>query len=135
MQDGMDIQGRETGNTHLYEAGVHPAAQWAGDQVFTTVEIDCTITVVLKILDGKCRMLPGEKAAVMKIYDVVNKDSAGFFNSNALAIIERARAFEEEAMSRDVARRIHELRVIAESVIARPVMKRYKARLRDGLFG
>ena len=45
----------------------HPAAQWAVEAGFNPEQIDCTTTVVLKILDNKCKMLPGEKDAVMAI--------------------------------------------------------------------
>jgi len=38
--------------------------------------VDCTTAVVLKILDNKCKMHDGEKAAVMHVYDFV-KDNPG----------------------------------------------------------
>lgn len=110
---------------------LHPAAAWARDQVFTTTEIDCTTTVVLKILDGKCKMLPGEKAAIMEIYDVVNAGEGELFSPNDLQVIYMARNIPAQV----IMQRIHELRVYAESKIPKPVMKQYKARLRDGLFG
>ena len=55
---------------------LHPAAEWAMSQVFTATEVDCTTAVVLKILDGKCKMLPGEKAAILEIYEVVREKSS-----------------------------------------------------------
>lgn len=110
---------------------LHPAAEWAMDQTFSKLEVDCTTTVVLKILDGKCKMLPGEKAAIMEIYDVVQNKTAGLFTMNDMATIELARIDPDPT----VLSRIHALRVYAEQNIAKPKMKKYKARLRDGLFG
>ena len=110
---------------------MHPAAEWATGQHFNTTEIDCTITVVLKILDGKCKMLPGEKAAIMEIYDVVNAGDGVLFSADDLQLIDMARNIPAQA----ILQRIHKLRVYAESKIPKSVMKLYKARLRDGLFG
>ena len=110
---------------------LHPATGWAAGQAFSAMEIDCTTAVILKILDGKCKMLPGEKAAVMKIYDVVNAGDGKLFGPADLQVISMARKKPEEG----IIQRIHELRVYAESCIPRSVMKQYKARLRDGLFG
>jgi hypothetical protein len=112
------------------QAKRHPAAAWAQCQVFSATEIDCTIAVVLKILDGKCKMSFGEKAAIMEIYDVINTPAV-LFDAAALEIIEKAR---RQPTASDM-QRIHEFRVFAESEIPKPVMKQYKARLRDGLFG
>ena len=118
---------------------LHPAAQWAQETAFDATQVDCTITVVLKILDNKCKMLPGEKAAIMAIYDVVKpqaKQQTGkLFDAEALQAIEAARFAPNDTPSDTVLQMIHELRVYAEAHIPKPVMKRYKAMLRDGLFG
>lgn len=116
---------------------MHPAAEWASTQNFDSMEVDCTTTVVLKILDGKCKMLPGEKAAIFEIYDVVRNNTGEIFNDMTHQEIAEARInFEKETGSNDqVLQRIHELRVYAESKIPKPTMKTYKAMLRDGLFG
>ena len=110
---------------------VHPAAEWAAEQTFDTSAVDCTTTVVLKILDGKCKMLPGEKAAIMEIYDVVRENPGVIFDATTHHIIATAR----NENTGDMAERIHMLRVYAEDKIPKPVMKKYKAMLRDGLFG
>ena len=110
---------------------IHPAAEWAFGQTFTATDVDCTTTVVLKILDGKCKMLPGEKAAIMEIYDVVRPQPGQLFSNQDHEAIMDAR----QSMPEPLAARIHELRVYAESQIPKPVMKHYKAMLRHGLFG
>jgi hypothetical protein len=110
---------------------LHPAAEWALETTFTTSHVDCTTAVVLKILDNKCKMLPGEKAAIMEIYDVVRQLPGEIFSAETHQEIDRARSAPDSA----VALVIHELRVYAEANIPKPVMKAYKAMLRDGLFG
>lgn len=116
------------------QQSLHPAAQWAHDQKFDQTALDCTTTVVLKILDGKCKMLPGEKAAIFEIYDVVRDQierKHGIFTDRAHLHIDTARINPTS----EILKQIHSLRVYAESRIAKPVMKQYKAMLRDGLFG
>ena len=112
-------------------APLHPAAQWAIRAAFTSEQVDCTTAVVLKILDNKCKMLPGEKLAVMAVYDVVRHLGAPLFDSTVHAAISAARLQPEPT----ALEAIHPLRVYAEAAIPKPVMKHYKAFLRDGLFG
>ncbi len=95
------------------------------------MEVDCTTAVVLKILDNKCKMLPGEKAAVLAIYDAVKLRPADLFDSTVHDAIFDAR----HRPVAQTAQAIHQLRLAAEACISRPVMKHYKALLRDGLFG
>ena len=110
---------------------LHPAAHWAIQSSFTPEQVDCTTAVVLKILDNKCKMLPGEKLAVMAIYDAVRHLAAPLFDHAAHDAI---RAVRQEPGTLTLAA-IHLLRVHAEAAIPKPVMKRYKAFLREGLFG
>lgn len=113
------------------DAALHPAAHWATQAGFSAEQVDCTTAVVLKILDGKCKMLPGEKLAVMAIYDVVRHLAAPLFESAVHDAIRAAR----QAPGNATPGAIHALRVHAEAAIPKPVMKRYKAFLREGLFG
>jgi hypothetical protein len=110
---------------------LNPAAQWAIEVGFNAEQVDCTTTVVLKILDNKCKMLPGEMAAVMAIYDVLGNSPAPLFDSAVHEAIKSMRLHSgtenQEA--------IHRFRIQAEAAIPKPIMKRYKAFLRDGLFG
>ena len=86
---------------------------------------------MLKILDNKCKMLPGEKLAVMAIYDIVRHLAAPRFDRTVHDAIHAARQEPGNA----TLGAIHALRVHAEAAIPKPVMKRYKAFLREGLFG
>ena len=109
----------------------HPAAEWAEQSSFSPSDVDCTTAVALKILDNKCKMLSGEKGAVMAIYDVVKSKPAQLFDEQVHDVISCARQQPNE----QVLEAIHILRVSAEAQIPKPVMKTYKAFLRDGLFG
>jgi hypothetical protein len=117
--------------TDTSSIGLHPAAHWALLVGFNAEQADCTTAVVLKILDNKCKMLPGEKRAVMAIYDVVHHLASPLFDSAVHDAISAARQ-QPDPGTLDA---IHPLRVRAEAAIPKPVMKQYKAFLRDGLFG
>lgn len=110
---------------------LHPAAEWAQETVFNATQVDCTTAVVLKILDNKCKMLPGEKAAVMAVFDIVKQQPGELFSAEVFKLIDKARSKPTGTL----AQTIHELRVYAEANIPKPIMKAYKALLRDGLFG
>jgi hypothetical protein len=110
---------------------LHPAVEWAQQAGFAPQQVDCTTAVVLKILDNKCKMLPGEKAAVFAIYDTVKHLPAILFDEPVHTIIATARCQADADTQLD----IHTTRVAAEAQIPKPVMKNYKAFLRDGLFG
>lgn len=110
----------------------HPAVEWALQTKFSPIQVDCTTAVALKILDDKCKMLLGEKAAVMAIYDVVKHYPADLFDASIHDIISQAR---NQTTNESLMQTIHQLRVEAENTIPKPVMKQYKVFLRHGLFG
>lgn len=110
---------------------LHPAAEWALETDFDATQVDCTIAVVLKILDNKCKMLPGEKAAVMAVYDSIKQQAGELFSAEVCKTIDKARAKPSSML----AQTIHELREYAEANIPKPTMKAYKGLLREGLFG
>ena len=116
---------------HKQTGRLHPAAEWALQQQFNHTAVDCTTTVVLKILDGKCKMLPGEMAAILEIYAVVRRSPGQLFGQEVHRIIDMACTRYDV----QVAKEIHAYRLFAEANIPKPVMKSYKARLREGLFG
>ena len=127
---GGDLPSAYVG-TKLREASEHPAAEWAIETGFNAEQVDCTTAVVLKILDNKCKMSPGEMAAILAIYDVVHQMYPPMLGTE---VHEAIRALRTEATDKARAS-IHRLRVQAEAEIPKPVMKNYKAFLRDGLFG
>ncbi len=88
--------------------------------------VDCVIAVMLKILDGKCKMPPDEAAIMTRVFDLLKARPARHLGAEAHGLIAEARAEEEERYRADV----HEARVLAETRISRPVMKAFKAALR-----
>lgn len=105
----------------------HPAVAWARTAPLTPSDVDCTTTVMLKILDGKCKMNPREKDIVALLYDVLKARTGRIFDDADHALIARARTGMDDVL----VERIYEQRLLAETMISRPVMKAYKAMLRS----
>jgi len=86
---------------------------------------------MLKILDGKCKMVPEEKVVMALLYESVKACPAQRFGASEHVLIDRGRAALDDALREQ----IYERRVLAESTISRPVMKAFKAMIRQqGLF-
>ena len=110
----------------------HPAARWAADAYLEPHEIDCATALMLKIIDGKCKMSQEEKAVMAVVYDQVKARPGRILGADDHALIALARAEPEP----DLLARVYERRVLAETMISRPVMKAYKAMLRSvGVLG
>lgn len=93
-------------------------------------QVDCAIAVMLKILDGKCKMPPEEAVIMAAVYNIVRDQPARNLGSDSHQMIDRARGENVERFRKDV----YEARVLAETKISRPVMKAFKAGLRrDGI--
>ena len=108
------------------------AAAWAATAHLEPREIDCATALMLKIIDGKCRMNPAEKAIMAVVYDVVRDRPGHHLGADDHALIALAR----DSRDPDLLARVYERRVLAETMISRPVMKAYKAMLREvGVLG
>lgn len=104
---------------------------WLTHTPLSATEVDCATTVMLKILDGKCKMKPVEKQVMERLYDAVKHQPGVLFHADMHSFIAYARAH----LSEDLKLRIYEKRVLAETELSRPVMKAFKARIRAaGLF-
>ena len=103
------------------------AAHWAEEHLLDPVHIDCTTTVMLKILDGKCKMSETDKAVIPVLYDAVKRRPGKLFGAEYHALIAGARL----AMDEQMIMFIYEKRLLAETMLSRPVMKAYKAWLRQ----
>lgn len=104
---------------------------WADNTPLVPSDIDCTTAVMLKILDGKCRMLPQEKAVMTWLYDELKNRRGTVLGPQTHSMIASARQELDEAGRM----MIYEQRVLAETRISRPVMKAFKAMIRrTGLF-
>lgn len=102
-------------------------ARWAEERLLDPVHIDCTTTVMLKILDGKCKMSEDDKAVIPVLYDIAKTRPGKLFGADYHALIAQARLATDESMRMF----IYEKRLLAETMLSRPVMKTYKAWLRQ----
>ena len=104
---------------------------WLAAHPLTSSEVDCVTAVMLKILDGKCKMPEWEKPLMAALYDAAQGLPGQQFGASEHALIAQARTHADDAL-RQI---IYEHRVLAETAISRPVMKAFKAMIRDqGLF-
>jgi len=114
---------------------------WAAKHDFDPVEIDCATAVMLKILDGKCKMSEPGKRTMALLYDCVKSRPGASLGETEHAMIAEALAVisndgADDRIEDEVRMHIYERRVLAELVISRPVMKAFKAMLRaEGVIG
>ena len=105
---------------------------WAKARTFEPLHIDCATSLMLKILDGKCKMTAEEKQVMAVIYDVVKHNPGKLLDPGVHQLIASARNESSEQLIEQV----YEQRLYAEQMISRPVMKEYKAMLRQkGILG
>ncbi len=102
-------------------------ATWLGRHTLSAQQIDCVVAVMLKILDGKCKMNTDEKVIMAELYQQVKHLPGNLLAGECHHIISVALAGIDEAMKND----IYEMRVLAETRISRPVMKQFKAMIRE----
>ncbi|MGI1670169.1 MAG: hypothetical protein K6L74_07580 [Neptuniibacter sp.] len=104
---------------------------WVSEHDFKPTEVDCAIAVMLKIIDGKCKMPSDEKIVMATLYDHVRYQKHSLLPKDVHQLIDRTRNSQDESLKLEA----YEQRVLAETVISRPVMKAFKARIRqEGLF-
>jgi hypothetical protein len=104
---------------------------WVAAHPLTPSDVDCATAVMLKILDGKCKMGEVEKRVMAALYDALRHRPGQRFGDAEHALIATARRGADEALEMA----IYERRVLAETAISRPVMKAFKAMIRaEGLF-
>lgn len=111
------------------EITTHPAAQWAQATDFEPAHLDCVTAIMLKILDGKCKMGDAEKNALTAVYDVVRERPGQGLGDAVHVLIAQARQGTNPALAESV----HAWRVRAEARIPKPVMKGFKQLLRTSL--
>ncbi len=111
--------------TNWYEPG-EDIANWLRTASLCSAEVDCITAVMLKILDGKCKMPADEKQRMTALYAQAKSLQGKYLGAFYHQLIAQAHTSLTEAL----VTRIYEARVLAETQISRPVMKRFKARLR-----
>lgn len=102
-------------------------AAWVRAHPLAPVEVDCATAVMLKILDGKCKMAAAEKRVMEQLYDQVKALPGLALGEETHRLIATARSLPDDGLKNF----IYEKRVLAETVITRPVMKGFKAMIRQ----
>jgi len=106
-------------------------SDWVQAHALSPSDVDCATTVMLKILDGKCKMGAVDKLVMEQLYDAVKDRPGQRFGDEFHTLIASARQEAGEVLKNF----IYEKRVLAETMISRPVMKDFKAMIRqEGLF-
>jgi len=110
---------------------VGQVSDWVQAHPLSPSDVDCATAVMLKILDGKCKMGALDKVVMEQLYDAIKTRPGQRFGDEFHTLIASARLEADEAMKNF----IYEKRVLAETAISRPVMKAFKAMIRqEGLF-
>ena len=106
-------------------------SDWVLAHPLSPSDVDCATAVMLKILDGKCKMGAVDKLVMEQLYDAVKDRPGQRFGDEFHTLIASARQEAGEVLKNF----IYEKRVLAETMISRPVMKDFKAMIRqEGLF-
>ncbi|WP_446811670.1 hypothetical protein ACH50O_08935 [Methylomonas sp. 2BW1-5-20] len=102
--------------------------QWVTSHPLSPIHVDCAVTVMLKIIDGKCKMRPTEKVVMALLYDCVKHLPGQILEADLHPLIATARANDNDEALKNL---IYEKRLMAETAISRPVMKGFKAMIRE----
>jgi hypothetical protein len=102
-------------------------AAWVASHSLEPIQVDCVTAVMLKILDGKCKMRETEKPVMERLYDTVKAQPGQVLETAVHGLIAEARGNLHE----DMKLRVYEQRLLAETAISRPVMKGFKAMIRS----
>ncbi|MEJ2612020.1 MAG: hypothetical protein P8179_18600 [Candidatus Thiodiazotropha sp.] len=106
-------------------------AQWVQGHPLKPAHVDCATAVMLKILDGKCKMTEDDKSFMTLLYDAVKQCQGALLGDDIHHLIADAR----DRLNDERRNSLYEKRVLAETMISRPVMKGFKTMIREqGLF-
>lgn len=107
-------------------------AAWVRQHPLSATQVDCAVAVMLKVLDGKCKMSSEEKQVMRHLYHAVKGQQGNLLGEDIHWLIDSAERRGVDETGRDF---IYEKRVLAETMISRPVMKGFKKLIRQqGLF-
>lgn len=109
---------------------------WLQQVPLSAAEVDCATTVMLKILDGKCKMASDEKLVMRALYLAVRYLPGIELGDDIHNLIGYTQELSELGdLDESIRLFVYEKRILAESRISRPVMKAFKARIRqNGIF-
>ena len=102
-------------------------ASWLLTYPLSPSQVDCVTTVMLKIIDGKCKMQTAEKRVMELLYAEVQALPGLLLDASIHALIAEGRSNPSDTMKN----LIYEQRLLAETAISRPVMKNFKAMIRQ----
>lgn len=105
---------------------------WGEGSELDAVQLDCVTAVVLKVLDQKCKMPLHEQETMLAIYGLLHPTPAQHFDEGVHRVIDAA--LQQQPLDETTRTEIHRLRLLAEALIPKPVMKSFKARLRNEIF-
>lgn len=100
---------------------------WLLTHPLSPIQVDCATTVMLKIIDGKCKMQTAEKRIMELLYNEVQALPGQLLDASIHALIAEARNNPNDPLKN----LIYEKRVLAETALSRPVMKSFKAMIRQ----
>jgi len=110
---------------------INHVKQWLIAHPLSPIHVDCATTVMLKILDGKCKMNPQEKIVMSELYQQVKHYPSQLLGADSHQLI----ANSLNTLDEKTKLVIYEQRLFAETMLSRPVMKGFKAMIREqGLF-
>lgn len=110
---------------------INHVSSWVKTHPLTPIHVDCATTVMLKILDGKCKMSIEEKTVMALLYQQVKQQPSQLLGADIHTLIADSR----HSLNEKTKMLIYEQRLLAETMISRPVMKGFKAMIRErGLF-
>ena len=102
-------------------------AAWLERVSLSLSDIDCANAVMLKILDGKCKMPLREKQLMAELYWQLGGACGPMLDAATHQLISSVGPEPDESMRLA----IYEQRILAETRISRPVMKAFKAMIRE----
>ena len=102
-------------------------ARWVEANPLSPIHVDCATAVMLKILDGKCKMKTEEKKIMAVLYQQIKHLQGKLLGEDIHQLIWQVSDIPNEQMSNH----IYEKRLLAETMISRPVMKGFKAMIRQ----
>ncbi len=112
---------------NLLQMNKSKVALWLAVHPLTPIQIDCATSVMLKILDQKCKMAENEKIIMQQLYDEVKHHAGHFLKPDLHELIKQARHGADD----ELRLKIYEQRILAETIISRPIMKSFKAMIRE----
>jgi hypothetical protein len=102
--------------------------QWLNIHTLLPIHIDCVTAVMLKILDGKCKMNREEKTLMTLLYEQVKHCQGALLPDDIHDLIAISKMHPEDDNLRML---VYEKRLLAETMISRPVMKAFKSMIRE----